>query len=157
MVNSTVVNYVLTAEREKQESRQDMAEIAWMGTGALPDRELVDRLSRRGSSAAYKLRILREADECSTPSEVGALLRREGLYMSHLAYWRAQQEAGALKALGRARGRQVTKRPDLEISDLRVRLEQVEAELEKARKVIAMHGRLSALVENLFEPGVARK
>ena len=73
--------------------------------------------------------------------------------MSHLAYWRALQEAGALRALGQPRGPQLTKRRDVEISDLRLRLEQVEAELEKARKVIAMHGRLSALVENLLEPG----
>jgi transposase-like protein len=134
-----------------------MAGITWMGTGALPDRELVGRLSRRGSSAAYKLRILREADECSTSSEVGALLRREGLYMSHLAHWRGQQEAGALKAPGQPPGPRLTKRPEIEIADLRLRLEQVEAELEKSRKVIAMHGRLSALVENLLEPGGARE
>jgi transposase len=152
MVNSTVVNFTLTTEGEKQESRRGMTDITWTGASVLPDRELVDRLSRRGSSAAYKLRILREADECSTPGEVGALLRREGLYMSHLAYWRALQEAGDLQALGEPRGPQFTRRRDIEIADLRTRLEQVEDELAKARKVIAMHGRLSALVENLLEP-----
>ena len=70
-----------------------------------PDPELVERPKRRRFSAEYKLRILREADACTRPGEVGALLRREGLYTSHLTYWRKQRNAGALKALSRPRGR----------------------------------------------------
>ena len=48
---------------------------------------------------------LREADACTRPGEIGELLRREGLYTSHLTYWRKQREAGALKELGQPRGR----------------------------------------------------
>ena len=61
-----------------------MTEITSNGAGVLPDPELVERPARRRYSAAYKLRIVQEADACSAPGEVGALLRREGLYTSHL-------------------------------------------------------------------------
>jgi hypothetical protein len=60
----------------------------------VPDPELVERAKRRRFTAEYKLRILREADACSRPGEVGALLRREGLYTSHLTYWRKQRDVG---------------------------------------------------------------
>ena len=63
------------------------------------------RPSRRSFSAEYKLRILRQAEACTRPGEIGALLRREGLYTSHLTAWRKQRDAGALEALGRPRGR----------------------------------------------------
>ncbi|MGH2743697.1 MAG: hypothetical protein ACRDN8_14725, partial [Thermoleophilaceae bacterium] len=53
-----------------------------------PDPELVERPRRRRFSAEYKLRVLREAEACSRPGEIGALLRREGLYTSHLSAWR---------------------------------------------------------------------
>jgi len=50
-------------------------------------------------------RILREAEACSRPGQIGALVRREGLYSAHLSKWRQQRDAGALEALGRPRGR----------------------------------------------------
>ena len=70
-----------------------------------PDPELVERPKRRRFSAEYKLGILRAAEGCSRPGEVGALLRREGLYTSHLSAWRKQRDQGALRALARPRGR----------------------------------------------------
>src|SRR5437867_9880121 len=109
------------------------------------DPELVERPQRRRFSAEYKLRILREADACQRPGEVGALVRREGLYTSHLTYWRKQREAGALRELGRPRGRKPADRRDAEIAELRRRLERSESELAKARKVIEIQGNLSAL------------
>ena len=63
-----------------------------------PDPEVVERAKRRRFTAEYKLRILDQADRCE-PGEIGALLRREGLYSSHLTTWRRQREAGALAAL----------------------------------------------------------
>jgi transposase len=60
--------------------------------------EVVARPTRRRFSATYKLRILQEADRCA-PGERGALLRREGLYSSHLTHWRQQREVGTLVAL----------------------------------------------------------
>ena len=74
------------------------------GTSSLPapagagSEEVVARPTRRRFSATYKLRILQEADRCAN-GELGALLRREGLYASHLTHWRQQREAGALVAL----------------------------------------------------------
>jgi transposase len=54
----------------------------------VPDPELVERAKRRSFTAKYKLEILAKADACSAPGEIGELLRREGLYTSHLTYWR---------------------------------------------------------------------
>src|SRR5215218_5926389 len=70
-------------------------------SGSPPDPELVERPRRRRFSAEYKLAIVREADACTQPGEIGALLRREGLYSSHLVEWRRARDAGALKALER--------------------------------------------------------
>ncbi len=90
----------------------------------VPDPELVERPRRRRFSAEYKLGIVGEADACSRPGEVGALLRREGLYTSHLTYWRKQRGAGALVALGRPRGRKPANRRDAELTALRRRAQR---------------------------------
>jgi transposase-like protein len=116
----------------------------------VPDPELVEQAQRRRFTAEYKLRILLEADACTQPGEIGALLRREGLYTSHLTYWRKQREAGALKELGRPRGRKPADRRDEEIAELKRRLERSEAELAKARKVIEIQGNVSALLEQML-------
>src|SRR3954463_5082533 len=123
------------AERAVGE-RSDLA-AARPSREGVPDPELVERASRRRFSAEYKLRILRETDACSRPGEIGALLRREGLYTSHLTAWRKQRDAGALAGLERPRGR---KPADPREAELRRRLERAEAELEKARKVIEVQG-----------------
>ena len=68
------------------------------------DPELVERPRRRRFGAEYKLRIVREADRCTRPGEVGALLRREGLYSSILTEWRRARDAGGLEVLERPRG-----------------------------------------------------
>ena len=64
-----------------------------------PDPEVVPKAARRTFSAAEKLRILNEADACTQPGQIGALLRREGLYSSHLVKWRRLRAAGQLQAL----------------------------------------------------------
>ncbi len=122
------------------------------GGRAAPDPELVDRPLRRRFSAEYKLRILREAEACTEPGEIGALVRREGLYTSHLSKWRQQRDAGALEALGRPRGRKPADRREREVAELRRRAERAEAELEKARRVIEVQGNVSALLGQLLEP-----
>lgn len=118
----------------------------------VPDPELVEHAKRRRFTAEYKLRVLREADACSRPGEVGALLRREGLYSSILSEWRKQREAGSLEALERPRGRKPTGPLEVENAVLRRRAERAEAELEKARKVIEVQGNVSALLGQLLEP-----
>jgi len=69
---------------------------------------------------------------------------------SHLTYWRKQWRDGALKELGRTRGRKQTDKRDAEIASLTRRAERAEAELEKARKVIEIQGNLSALLEQML-------
>src|SRR4051794_31962967 len=118
----------------------------------VPDPELVEKAKRRRFTAEYKLRILRETDACSRPGEIGALLRREGLYTSHLTAWRKQRDQGALQGLDRQRGRKPADPRDAENAALRRRLERAEAELEKARKVIEIQGNVSALLSELLEP-----
>ena len=93
-----------------------------------PDPELVERPRRRRFSAEYKLRVLHEAEASSRPGEIGALLRREGLYTSHLTAWRKQRDRGALKALSRPRGRKPADPRDAQIAGLRRRAERAEAE-----------------------------
>jgi transposase len=116
----------------------------------MPDPELVEQAKRRSFTAAYKARILAEADACTRPGEVGELLRREGLYTSHLTYWRKQRKDGALKELGKPRGRKPADTRDAQIAGLTRRAERAEAELGKAQKVIEIQGKLSALLEEML-------
>lgn len=119
---------------------------------AVANPELIERPRRRKFTSEYKLRIVQEADACSDPGEVGALLRREGLYSSHLAEWRKQQRRGALASLSRRRGRPKSHPLERENAELRRRAERAEAELAKARKVIEVQGKVSALLDALLEP-----
>ena len=123
---------------------------------AAPDPELVERPRRRTFTAEYKLGVLREADACSKPGEIGALLRREGLYTSHLSAWRKQRDEGALHALSKRRGRPKVDPRDAQIERLRRRADRAEAELAKARKVIEVQGNVSALLEELLQGGGAK-
>ena len=117
----------------------------------MPDPQLVEKAKRRRFTARYKLQVLREADACTRPGEIGALLRREGLYTSHLSTWRKQHEEGALGALGRRRGRKKTDPLRAENEKLRRKLERTEGELAKARKVIEVQGNVSALLGELLQ------
>ncbi len=118
----------------------------------VPGPELVESAKRRRFTAEYKLRVLREADACSQPGEIGALLRREGLYSSILSEWRKQRDAGALEAFGRPRGRKAPHPLEAENGVLRRRAERAEADLAKARKVIEAQGNVYALLGELLEP-----
>ncbi len=120
-----------------------------------PDPELVEVARRRRFTAEYKLSVLREADRCSAPGEIGALLRREGLYSSHLSTWRAQRDKGALHALSKRRGRKNSHQLRAENEKLRRRARRAESELEKARRVIEVQGNVSALLEELLQAGSA--
>src|SRR5947209_4546416 len=136
-------------------SREDQGGVAELGFAAggrtapagVPDPELTLQAKRRGFTAKYKLEILTRADACTAPGEIGELLRREGLYTSHLTYWRKQRKDGALKELGQPRGRKPADKRDAQISSLTRRAERAEAELVKARRVIEIQGNVSALLE----------
>jgi transposase len=116
----------------------------------VPDPELVEQAKRRTFTAKYKARVLAEADACTRPGEVGELLRREGLYTSHLTYWRKQRKDGALKELGKPRGRKPVDRRDQEIGQLTRKLERSESELAKMRRVVEIQGNVSALLEEML-------
>jgi transposase len=119
--------------------------------GVVPDPELVERASRRRFTAAYKLSIVREADACSKPGEIGALMRREGLYSSHLGKWREQRDQGALGALEpKPRGPRAPSQDAVENVKLRRELERSQADLKTARRVIEVQGNVSALLEELL-------
>jgi transposase-like protein len=123
-----------------------------------PDPELVEGPRRRRFSAEYKLRIVREAEACTSRGEIGELLRREGLYSSLLTEWRRARDGGALAGLQRPRGPKPNPL-EAENARLRRRAERAEAELWKARRVIEVQGNVSALLEQLLgtegasEPG----
>ena len=127
------------------------------GPARAADPEVAAKAKRRQFSAQYKLRIVREAAAAKSPGEIGALLRREGLYSSLLTEWRRQRQRGALEALERPRGRPRTDRRDADNAELRRRLERSEAELAKARKVIEVQGNVSALLGELLEPRGAQE
>ncbi len=121
--------------------------------GSRPDPELVERPRRRRFTGEYKLRVLREAAGVTRPGEIAVLLRREGLYSSHLAAWRKQQDAGALEGLApRKRGPRAPSPEQLELRAVRARLERAEADLLTARRVIEVQGNVSALLEDLLAP-----
>lgn len=115
-----------------------------------PDPEVAEKARRRKFTATYKLDILRQADACSKPGEIGALLRREGLYSSLLSKWRSQRAAGALAALSpKKRGRkprrvdpQAKRMAQLERENARLR-----EKLEKAETIIEVQKKLSRLLE----------
>jgi len=77
---------------------------------APPDAEVIDRPLRRRFAPSYKLRIVEEADRCTEPGDVGRLLRREGLYTSHLTAWRKAVRSGSLQALSKKRGRKAERK-----------------------------------------------
>jgi len=113
----------------------------------VPDPEVVPRAKRRQFSAEYKLRIVTEADQCSQRGEIGALLRREGLYSSHLTTWRKQRDRGQLEGLtpqkrGRKPNPQAAElaRLQRENAQLRRRLEQAELIIDVQKKVAQMLG-----------------
>ena len=118
----------------------------------VPDPELIERAHRRRFTSEYKLAILAEADGLTRAGEVGALLRREGLYSSHLSTWRAQREAGVLEALSRPRGSKPADSFAVENAELQRRLSRSESELEKARRVIEAQGNVCALLGELHGP-----
>jgi transposase len=117
-----------------------------------------ERPKRRAFTAEYKLRIVREADAAlasGVAGAIGELLRKEGLYSSHLTAWRREREAGELSGLApKQRGRKVEKNPLAdEVVRLQRELERTKKELEKANTIIDVQRKVAALLgETLPEP-----
>ena len=107
-----------------------------------PDPQVVPKAERRQFSAEYKLRIIDEADRCTEHGQIGALLRREGLYSSHLTTWRRQRDQGTL---GQKRGRKADPQA-AEIKRLQRENEQLRARLERAEHIIDVQKKLAQLL-----------
>jgi transposase len=115
-----------------------------------PDPEVRMEPKRRTFSAEYKLRILAEADGSGEPGAIGALLRREGLYSSHLTEWRRQRAAGELKAsVVRVRGRKVAPEAQ-EVARLQRENERLRAQLEQAELIIGAQKKLAQALESVL-------
>ena len=116
---------------------------------AVPDPEVRERAARRRFTAEYKLQVLRQAEQCAGVGEIGALLRREGLYSSHLTTWRRQREQGALVALApKKRGR-----PAVPVSPLARRVAELQRDnarlarrLHQAEAIIEAQKKLSEIL-----------
>jgi transposase-like protein len=112
----------------------------------VPDPEVTPKAKRRTFPAEYKLRILDEAAQCRKPSERGALLRREGLYSSHLTNWRRELRDGVLNGLQpKKRG---PKHDPLaaENAQLKRKIAQLQAKLERAEMIIDVQKKLSQVL-----------
>jgi transposase len=117
-----------------------------------PDPEVPEKAKRRRFRAEYKLAILGEADRCTQPGQIGALLRRERLYSSHLVDWRRQRDAGALQALTRTRGRKPADPARVEAERLRRENERLRGRLAQAEKIIEIQGKVSELLGIPLDP-----
>jgi transposase-like protein len=115
-----------------------------------PDPEVPERARRRRFTAQYKLDVL-AAYEAAGPGEKGAILRREGLYSSHIVEWRRARDSGALAGLARPRGRPAPDPRDAQIARLQKEKDRLERELAKARFVVDVQAKLQALLETLSE------
>lgn len=114
-----------------------------------PDPEVVANAQRRTFTAEYKLGILAEADAATAqPGAIGALLRRENLYSSHLATWRRERQSGILKGLTpHKRGPKSKRNPQAEeIQKLRQENQRLTEQLRKAEIVIDVQKKVGALL-----------
>jgi transposase-like protein len=108
-----------------------------------------ERAARRRFTAEYKLRVLREADTDAGAGEIGALLRREGLYSSHLTTWRRQREQGALAALTpKKRGRSAAPVSPLarRVAELEREKARLERRLKQAETIIEVQKKVSEIL-----------
>jgi transposase-like protein len=112
----------------------------------IPNPEVVVKAERRHFTAEYKQRILEEADACSQRGEIGALLRREGLYSSHLDRWRQQRTRGGHQGLTPAKRGRKADPPAAENARLLRETVKLKAQLERAELIIEVQKKVSQLI-----------
>jgi len=131
-----------------------------VGSSVGEEVEVVAKARRRRLTPAYKRRILQEADRCTKPGEVGALLRREGLYSSHLAAWRAARVRGELAGEGAKRRGPKPKPVSADakrILQLERELRRLRARAERAEALVEVQKKLSALLQQDDERSTGRR
>ncbi len=115
-----------------------------------PDPEVPEKKPRRKHTAKYKLRILKEAENCTEPGEIGALMRREGLYASNLSFWRRQRDQGILKGITpKKRGRKTKERNPLahKVAELERENRKLQNKLKKAEIIIDVQKKISQILQ----------
>ncbi len=136
------------------EERSDEAPSA--GASAVPDPQVIAKPKRRRFTAEYRLRILEEADRSTGTGEVGQLLRREGLYSSHLANWRKARDEGALHGLrSKKRGAKPKASNPLEpkVRELEAKIARLENDLHKAHTILDVQEKVAGLLGFSLEDG----
>jgi transposase len=117
-----------------------------------PDPEVPAKPTRRRFSAEYRLRILKEADRCKKAGELGALLRREGLYSSHLITWRQQRDRGALTGM-RATKRGPKPQPvDPRVKQLEAENRRLQRKLQRAETIITLQKKVAEILGIPLKP-----
>ena len=120
--------------------------------GSQPEPEVAMNPKRRNFTAAYKQRVLEEADQCEQHGGIGELLRREGLYSSHLTTWRRQRTAGQLQALSPQKRGPKKDEQAAELVTLRRENERLRVQLAQAELIITAQKKLSQALETVIEP-----
>ena len=122
------------------------------GKSSVPDPQVTAKTERRRFTSKYKLSILDKADQCNGLGEIGALLRREGLYSSHLSHWRQARRDGTLQALAPHK-RGPKSNPDVaqarEVAALQKKVSKLQGELSKAHIIIDVQKKLSTILAAL--------
>ena len=134
---------------DRSEKERGGGATARAGRPPVPDPEVPAKATRRRFTAEFKLRILKEADACKRPGELGALLRREGLYSSHVTSWRKQRETGSLKGLAPKRRGRKAKPHDATAEEnvkLRRENERLQLRLQAAETIIAAQKKVSEIL-----------
>lgn len=125
------------------------------GINVVPDPEVPEKASRRRFTVEYKLRILREAQGCKEQHQLGALLRREGLYYSNLTTWRKQVEKGTLDALSSKKRGPKARKPDpstRRIAEQEKEILKLRSNLRKAELIIEAQKKIAELFQSHLDP-----
>jgi len=125
------------------------------GLSVVPNPEVPEKAVRRIFSAEYKRRIILEAEACKEPGQLGALLRREGLYSSNLTTWRRQAERGTLEALSPIKRGPIKRRPDpslRRIAELEKENRKLSHKLKQAELIIEAQKKIAQLLQTPLDP-----
>jgi len=125
------------------------------GLSVVPNPEVPEKAVRRIFSAEYKRRILLEAEACKEPGQLGALLRREGLYSSNLTTWRRQAERGTLEALSPKKRGPIKRRPDpslRRIAELEKENRKLSHKLKQAELIIEAQKKIAQILQTPLDP-----
>ena len=118
----------------------------------VPDPEVPAKPERRRFSAEYRLRILKQAEACRKPGELGALLRREGLYSSHLITWRRQRERGALAGMRTQKRGPKRQSIDPRVKQLGAENRRLQRKLQRAETIITLQKKVAEILGIPLKP-----